>query len=89
MFDNIYKLDGVPVVTVQLRYNGWVTELQDLEKSRQLMPPCIFSIFDLFGFRLDNLKFSPLISECFMKITFALCNRYLCKCKLNSSMLAQ
>ncbi|CAL5076532.1 unnamed protein product [Urochloa decumbens] len=36
MFDNIYKLDGVPVVTVQLRYNGWVTELQDLEKSRQL-----------------------------------------------------
>ena len=34
MFDNIYKLDGVPVVTVQLRYNGWVTELQDMEKSR-------------------------------------------------------
>jgi zeta-carotene desaturase len=34
MFDNIYKLDGVPVVTVQLRYNGWVTEVQDLEKSR-------------------------------------------------------
>jgi zeta-carotene desaturase len=33
MFDNIYKLDGVPVVTVQLRYNGWVTEVQDLEKS--------------------------------------------------------
>jgi hypothetical protein len=25
---------GVPVVTVQLRYNGWVTELQDLEQSR-------------------------------------------------------
>jgi len=34
LFDNIYKLVGVPVVTVQLRYNGWVTELQDLEKSR-------------------------------------------------------
>ena len=33
-FDNIYKLIGVPVVTVQLRYNGWVTELQDLERSR-------------------------------------------------------
>ena len=33
-FDNIYKLVGVPVVTVQLRYNGWVTELQDLERSR-------------------------------------------------------
>ncbi|BBN11700.1 zeta-carotene desaturase [Marchantia polymorpha subsp. ruderalis] len=35
-FDNIYKLVGVPVVTVQLRYNGWVTEMQDIEKSRQL-----------------------------------------------------
>lgn len=33
-FDNIYKLVGVPVVTVQLRYNGWVTELQDLERAR-------------------------------------------------------
>lgn len=33
-FDNIYKLVGVPVVTVQLRYNGWVTELRDLERSR-------------------------------------------------------
>ncbi|KAJ6293572.1 hypothetical protein OIU76_021759 [Salix suchowensis] len=32
-FDNIYELVGVPVVTVQLRYNGWVTELQDLERS--------------------------------------------------------
>eukprot|EP00250_Pteridium_aquilinum_P016897 c23349_g1_i1 orf=326-2140(-) len=36
MFDNIYKLVGVPVITVQLRYNGWVTELKDIEKSRQL-----------------------------------------------------
>ncbi|OIW07145.1 hypothetical protein TanjilG_10118 [Lupinus angustifolius] len=35
-FNNIYELVGVPVITVQLRYNGWVTELQDLEKSRQL-----------------------------------------------------
>lgn len=34
VFNNIYKLIGVPVVTVQLRYNGWVTELQDLEISR-------------------------------------------------------
>lgn len=33
-FDDIYRLVGVPVVTVQLRYNGWVTELQDLERSR-------------------------------------------------------
>ena len=26
-FDNVYKLVGVPVITVQLRYDGWVTEL--------------------------------------------------------------
>ncbi|KAI5067177.1 hypothetical protein GOP47_0017705 [Adiantum capillus-veneris] len=36
IFDNIFKLVGVPVITVQLRYNGWVTEMQDIEKSRQL-----------------------------------------------------
>jgi len=28
-FDNIYKLDAVPVATVQLRFDGWVTELSD------------------------------------------------------------
>lgn len=33
-FDNIYKLVGVPVVTVQMRFNGWVTEMQELELSR-------------------------------------------------------
>jgi zeta-carotene desaturase len=33
-FDNIYKLVGVPVVTVQLRFNGWVTEMKDIELSR-------------------------------------------------------
>ncbi|RLM87131.1 zeta-carotene desaturase, chloroplastic/chromoplastic [Panicum miliaceum] len=49
IFDNIYKLDGVPVVTVQLRYNGWVTELQDLEKSRQLEK----------AVGLDNLLYTP------------------------------
>ncbi|CAM6095077.1 unnamed protein product [Calypogeia fissa] len=35
-FDNIYKLVGVPVITVQMRFNGWVTEMQDIEKRRQL-----------------------------------------------------
>ena len=35
-FDNIYRLDAVPVATVQLRFNGWVTELNDPEKRRQL-----------------------------------------------------
>jgi len=29
LFDNIYKLEAVPVATVQLRYDGWVTELGD------------------------------------------------------------
>ncbi|TVS02212.1 MAG: 9,9'-di-cis-zeta-carotene desaturase [Cyanobium sp. PLM2.Bin73] len=27
IFDNIYRLEAVPVATVQLRYDGWVTEL--------------------------------------------------------------
>jgi zeta-carotene desaturase len=32
LFDNIHKLVGVPVITVQLRYDGWVTELKDAAK---------------------------------------------------------
>nr|XP_034930741.1 zeta-carotene desaturase, chloroplastic/chromoplastic-like [Populus alba] len=48
-FDNIYELVGVPVVTVQLGYNGWVTELQDLEQSRQLRQAA----------GLDNLLYTP------------------------------
>lgn len=35
-FDNIYKLEAVPVVTVQLRFDGWVTELNDAEQRNQL-----------------------------------------------------
>ena len=35
-FDNIYKLDTVPVATVQLRFDGWVTELQDATERQQL-----------------------------------------------------
>ena len=35
-FDNIYKLDAVPVATVQLRFDGWVTELHDPAKRKQL-----------------------------------------------------
>ncbi|MBF2058184.1 MAG: 9,9'-di-cis-zeta-carotene desaturase [Cyanobacterium sp. T60_A2020_053] len=35
-FDNIYKLDAVPVATVQLRFDGWVTEMQDEAKRTQL-----------------------------------------------------
>jgi len=35
-FDKIYKLSAVPVATVQLRFNGWVTELQDKEKMKTI-----------------------------------------------------
>lgn len=49
LFENLYKLVGVPVVTVQLRYNGWVTEFQDLERSRQSKQPV----------GLDNLLYTP------------------------------
>jgi len=35
-FDNIYKLDTVPVATVQLRFDGWVTELQNDGERQQL-----------------------------------------------------
>jgi zeta-carotene desaturase len=31
-FDNIYKLEAVPVATVQLRFDGWVTELHDRQQ---------------------------------------------------------
>ncbi|KAH9617841.1 hypothetical protein KSS87_012408 [Heliosperma pusillum] len=48
-FHNIYELVGVPVVTVQLRYNGWVTELKDIEQSRQLKQ----------AIGLDNLLYTP------------------------------
>lgn len=44
MFDNIHMLVGVPVCTVQLRYDGWVTEMKDetLKRQtgkRQMAPP--------------------------------------------------
>ncbi|KAL4534387.1 hypothetical protein Ndes2437B_g03666 [Nannochloris sp. 'desiccata'] len=35
-FDNVFKLVGVPVITVQLRYDGWVTEMQDPKVAKQL-----------------------------------------------------
>ncbi len=45
LFDNVFKLVGVPVITVQLRYRGWVTELagggaaRDLTQARPLSLP--------------------------------------------------
>ncbi len=48
-FDNIYKLDTVPVATVQLRFDGWVTELHDAQKRKQLTEAA----------GLDNLLYTP------------------------------
>ena len=48
-FDNIYKLDAVPVATVQLRFDGWVTELQDAEGRKQLEKAA----------GIDNLLYTP------------------------------
>lgn len=48
-FDNIYKLDTVPVATVQLRFDGWVTELHDAQKRKQLTEAA----------GIDNLLYTP------------------------------
>jgi zeta-carotene desaturase len=48
-FDNIYKLDTVPVATVQLRFDGWVTELNDPQKRKQLEQAA----------GIDNLLYTP------------------------------
>jgi zeta-carotene desaturase len=47
-FDNIFKLTAVPVATVQLRFDGWVTELQDESKVKQVATPA----------GMDNLLYS-------------------------------
>lgn len=40
LFDNIFRLKGVPVCTVQLRYDGWITELQDQDRMHNLTQVC-------------------------------------------------
>ncbi|MBF2088916.1 MAG: 9,9'-di-cis-zeta-carotene desaturase [Synechococcales cyanobacterium K44_A2020_017] len=35
-FENVYKLETVPVATVQLRFDGWVTELTNAAERTQL-----------------------------------------------------
>lgn len=54
MFNAIYNLDAVPVQTVQLRFNGWVTELQDREKMKQVKA----DLSDGKAPGLDNLLYS-------------------------------
>lgn len=48
-FDNIYKLDAVPVATVQMRFDGWVTELQNEGERLQLAHAA----------GIDNLLYTP------------------------------
>ncbi|MFQ4143168.1 9,9'-di-cis-zeta-carotene desaturase [Chlorogloeopsis sp. ULAP02] len=48
-FENIYKLEAVPVATVQLRFDGWVTELQDAKARKQLDRAA----------GIDNLLYTP------------------------------
>ena len=48
-FDNLYKLEAVPVATVQLRFDGWVTEMQDHAERTQLD----------HATGLDNLLYTP------------------------------
>ncbi|MBE9192785.1 9,9'-di-cis-zeta-carotene desaturase [Gloeocapsopsis crepidinum LEGE 06123] len=48
-FDNIYKLDTVPVATVQLRFDGWVTELHNATERQQLDRAA----------GMDNLLYTP------------------------------
>jgi zeta-carotene desaturase len=49
LFDNLYKLEAVPVATVQLRFDGWVTEMQDAAARQQLQK----------AVGLDNLLYTP------------------------------
>lgn len=49
-FEKLYELEAVPVVTVQMRFNGWVTELQDADKRGR--------VGEGMGHGLDNLLYS-------------------------------
>jgi len=54
MFDNIYKLDTVPIVTVQARFDGWVTEMQSVERMLNVQG----DQSDGRGGGIDNLLYS-------------------------------
>jgi zeta-carotene desaturase len=54
MFDNIYKLDCVPIATVQVRFDGWVTELEDMEAMMNVSG----DQSDGKGAGIDNLLYS-------------------------------
>merc|ERR1712070_378706 len=54
MFDNIYQLDCVPIATVQLRFDGWVTEMEDMAK----MVDTSGDLSDGRAYGIDNLLYS-------------------------------
>ena len=53
-FERIYRLTAVPVVTVQLRFNGWVTELNDKEAMKRIKA----DLADGRAAGIDNLLYS-------------------------------
>jgi len=54
MFDNIYQLDTVRIATVQLRFDGWVTEMQDANRMMEVNA----NLSDGRGYGIDNLLYS-------------------------------
>ena len=54
MFDNIYKLETVPIATVMCRFDGWVTELN----SEARMMDVSGDQSDGRGGGIDNLLYS-------------------------------
>jgi len=54
LFDKIYNLDTVPIATVQVRFDGWVTELND----QQRMMDVSGDQSDGRGAGIDNLLYS-------------------------------
>jgi len=54
VFDNIYELDCVPIATVQLRFDGWVTEMGSEAK----MKDTAGDLSDGRAFGIDNLLYS-------------------------------
>lgn len=53
-FDKIYKLDCVPIATVQVRFDGWVTELNDEKRMMDISG----DQSDGRGGGIDNLLYS-------------------------------
>jgi zeta-carotene desaturase len=54
-FDKIYNLDTVPIATVQLRFDGWVTELNDVNRMKDVTTG---DQSDGRGGGIDNLLYS-------------------------------